>query len=571
MLETLKTAFYPEGSPMLFNRLPRRVAGFAAAVFAASLLGGGAYDAEAANKRRKPEPEPPAPTLAGPAVLAVVSLAHQRVALYDAEGNVLRAPVSSGQTSLETPVGIYSVLQKEEEHYSNLYDDASMPFMQRITWSGIALHAGALPGYPASHGCVRMPYNFAKNIFGQTRLGLRVVISDTDVAPVAIQHAALFQPSAPGEAVARAEPTAYTPADEAEVGNPFMPDLQNWPSRQREQEELKTIAAEKAAEARIATEKAAPAAAELKKVTAETSKALRALRAAEGEKKAAEAKLAKVKKWLASAKRPREIKQAEAAKAKAETALANAESNLSVERVKAQPASDVLAAATQAAEAAEAEKAAAVKAAKDAELRLLPVSVFISRSTQRLYIRQGYEPVLDVPVAIRNPDRPIGTHVFTATDYAEGGNSMRWAAVSIAPPSASYTAYNYDDDDDDYYGYRKKRRKIVRSDAPPAPTDEAAASAALDRITIPPDAQERIAASVWPGSSLIISDEAASKETGKATDFIVLVSGYPQGGIQKRKKQPPSYYRFDDDDYYDNYYDRRRRRPYGGKGIFGFW
>lgn len=556
---------------MLFNRLPRRVAGFAAAVFAASLLGGGAYDAEAANKRRKPEPEPPAPTLAGPAVLAVVSLAHQRVALYDAEGNVLRAPVSSGQTSLETPVGIYSVLQKEEEHYSNLYDDASMPFMQRITWSGIALHAGALPGYPASHGCVRMPYNFAKNIFGQTRLGLRVVISDTDVAPVAIQHVALFQPSAPGEAVARAEPTAYTPADEAEAGNPFMPDLQNWPSRQREQEELKTIAAEKAAEARIATEKAAPAAAELKKVTAETSKALRALRAAEGEKKAAEAKLAKVTKWLASAKRPREIKQAEAAKAKAETALANAESNLSVERVKAQPASDVLAAATQAAEAAEAEKAAAVKAAKDAELRLLPVSVFISRSTQRLYIRQGYEPVLDVPVAIRNPDRPIGTHVFTATDYAEGGNSMRWAAVSIAPPSASYTAYNYDDDDDDYYGYRKKRRKIVRSDAPPAPTDEAAASAALDRITIPPDAQERIAASVWPGSSLIISDEAASKETGKATDFIVLVSGYPQGGIQKRKKQPPSYYRFDDDDYYDNYYDRRRRRPYGGKGIFGFW
>ena len=93
--------------------------------------------------------------------MAIVSLSNQRITIYDADGWILRAPVSSGQPGYETPAGIYSVIQKEEEHHSNLYDDASMPFMQRITWSGIALHAGLLPGYPASHGCVRMPFDFA--------------------------------------------------------------------------------------------------------------------------------------------------------------------------------------------------------------------------------------------------------------------------------------------------------------------------------------------------------------------------------------------------------------------------
>ena len=81
--------------------------------------------------------------------------------MYDADGWIFRAPVSSGQKGRETPAGIFSVIQKNAEHYSNLYDDAYMPHMQRITWSGIALHGGVLPGHPASHGCVRMPFDFA--------------------------------------------------------------------------------------------------------------------------------------------------------------------------------------------------------------------------------------------------------------------------------------------------------------------------------------------------------------------------------------------------------------------------
>src|SRR5262249_18283468 len=119
---------------------------------------------------------------------------------------------------------------------------------------------------------------------------------------------------------------------------------------------------------------------------------------------------------------------------------------------------------------------------------------------------------------------------------------------------------------------RPRRHRAPSRSAGPTPTDVGAASAALDRITIPPDAVQRISELVLPGSSLIVSDEEASKETGQQTDFIVLISREPQGGIQSRPRQAPYY-----DDYYGEYggyYDnprRYRRGPFGGRGLFGFW
>jgi lipoprotein-anchoring transpeptidase ErfK/SrfK len=108
--------------------------------------------------------------------MAIVSIKSQKVTIYDSDGWILRAPVSSGQKGRETPAGVFSVIQKDADHHSNLYDDAFMPHMQRITWSGIALHGGPLPGYPASHGCIRMPYDFAERLFEKTRPGMRVMI-----------------------------------------------------------------------------------------------------------------------------------------------------------------------------------------------------------------------------------------------------------------------------------------------------------------------------------------------------------------------------------------------------------
>ena len=159
---------------------------------------------------------------AGEPIIAVVSLRHQRIVVYDADGWILRAPVSSGQRGRETPAGIFSVIQKNAEHYSNLYDDAYMPHMQRITWSGIALHGGVLPGYPASHGCVRMPFDFAERLFDATRLGMRVIVAPGDAAPIDIVHPALLSPK-PGAALWR------QPVRRRRTRRPARPIRRDWP------------------------------------------------------------------------------------------------------------------------------------------------------------------------------------------------------------------------------------------------------------------------------------------------------------------------------------------------------
>ena len=129
-------------------------------------------------------------------IMAVVSIKSQNVTFYDAKGWTHRAPVSTGTRGRETPAGIFAVVEKNREHRSNMYDDAKMPHMQRITWNGIAMHGGPLPGYAASHGCVRMPFNFAAKVFNKTRIGMRVIISPDDAAPIDFFHPALFSPQA---------------------------------------------------------------------------------------------------------------------------------------------------------------------------------------------------------------------------------------------------------------------------------------------------------------------------------------------------------------------------------------
>src|SRR5580692_2850796 len=164
----------------------------------------------------------PAPTLEvtasrdiGEPIMAVVSIKSQRVTFYDSEGWIFKAPVSTGTTGRETPAGVFALLEKDKDHHSSMYDDAWMPNMQRITWNGIALHGGPLPGYAASHGCVRMPYDFAERLFDKTWIGMRVIISPNDAAPVDFTHPALFVPKA--KAVAAAPARAQTLAREAAV------------------------------------------------------------------------------------------------------------------------------------------------------------------------------------------------------------------------------------------------------------------------------------------------------------------------------------------------------------------
>src|SRR5437868_11265403 len=386
--------------------------------------------------------EATAPREAGEPIMAIVSIKSQQVTFYDADGWILRAPVSSGITGRETPAGVFAVIEKDKDHHSTMYDDAWMPNMQRITWNGIALHGGPLPGYAASHGCVRMPYDFAENLFDKTWIAMRVIISPNDTAPVGFSHKALFVPSA--EAVAAAAARAETLAREA---------------------------AEAAETADEAKEAAATAARQAASLTA-------SLRKLERLKTRADAELAFADKTLAAAKTDQAKARAEDLKQKASVKAAEAGTQFDTANAVAKSKLDAAAAAKDAAKAAQMKKADTAKAASEAKLALEPVSVYISRATQKLYVRRNthkpwpdggevFDATIEVPVTIRNPDTPIGTHVFTA--MARNGAGLRWTAVTV-------------DNGDD-------------------------AKDALDRITIPQDVLDRVAPTALPRSSIIVSDE----------------------------------------------------------------
>jgi L,D-transpeptidase-like protein len=423
----------------------------------------------------------------GEPIMAIVSLRSQRITVYDASGWIMRAPVSSGQKGRETPAGIFSVIQKEAEHYSNLYDDAFMPHMQRITWSGIALHGGVLPGYPASHGCVRMPFEFAERLFDLTRVGLRVIVAPTDVAPAKITHPVLFQAKRGAGALAAAR---ITEADEA---------------------------AKKADQARFAAGTA----------YRDVTRAMMPVRMAEILRLRAEKELLAAETALGTAGSVEAKEQAEGAKVRALAKIAELQEQWAAAKADLQPKLDALTAAREAVTAAETARARAAELAREAARELEPASILISRKTQRLYIRQGYEAIFDGPVTILDPDRPIGTHVFTAMERTSGDANIRWNVVSLR-------GEGLDD------GSIEPRGLLLRGngrDVKPVPTEPTNAKTALDRIVIPQDVLERIPGMV-PRSSLIITDEALSTETGKGTEFVVLLSGEPQGGIKFRRRGP---------------------------------
>ncbi|MFT3730697.1 MAG: L,D-transpeptidase family protein [Hyphomicrobium sp.] len=544
------------------QQLLSRIATFALAVMALSA----ALDTAEAGKRRPRDIEDtPQDTLAGSPVMAIVSIKDQRVTIYDANGGTSTARVSSGRTGYETPVGVYSVLQKEEEHYSNLYDDASMPFMQRLTWSGVALHAGQLPGYPASHGCVRMPDSFAQRLFPQTKIGMRVIVAYDDTAPAEISHPLLMKPT-PLQATqsAVAIPMSYQDPyqDDDTSTSAFTPDLRNWPARQAEFNALKSLADGK----QILADAAIDQAKEMEQLIADKKeprdRAAKGVRKAEAAKTAADKRVANIDKSLADAKSDKAKKRWSDEKARAAKAADNASAKLAAASDALKAAEAELQKATDVAAPALAARDAAVAALNGAKRKTLPLSIFISLKSQRLYVRQGHEPVFDAPVTIADPEKPIGTHVFTAVNYTDGGKNVRWTAVSLEHRDKDY-AFNDD-----------RRQRLSDADSPPL-TDVGEAGAALDRITISPDVAAKLSSAVWPGTSLIVSDEPASKETGKATDFVVLISTEPQGGIKKRPKQ---FFRGDNfmsdsaDDFYYGYdrYGRRQMYP-RQKSFFGWW
>lgn len=461
----------------------------------------------------------------GPLTL-VVSIRDQKLSVYSGTEQIARVPVSTGQRGYETPTGIFSVIQKARIHYSNLYESAPMPFMQRLTWSGVAMHAGLLPGYPASHGCVRLPQGFASRLFAMTRLGTRVVVAQSDVAPEPVDHP-LLAALAPGEGAsptfARAahplpgEPMWLGGAHEAGAVPPTDP------TELRPETPAKSLLAKAnqgvaARTAELAVERAAKvAAARRLEDAAELVKGAReALRLGRAELAKAEAQARRAAAEVGSMQRQNtDLLRATAdpsgdparmqledwlflvlVQARQGSAAARDEVNAKAETLQEIAGELTTAEASRAEIQRQGEKTtqrvkraeeALQQARRDLAKRQRPVTLFVSRTSGKLYVRQGFEPLLEASVTIAGPDTPIGTHVLTAV-VGEAGGPVRWTAVTVPTPAFD---------------------------------TEARAAAALDRLVLSEDVKEQLEGLVKVGASLILSDHPLSRETGIRTDLIV--------------------------------------------------
>jgi L,D-transpeptidase-like protein len=359
-----------------------------------------------------------------------ISINQQKLHLYSDGAHVADTSIATGVPSLPTPLGIFSVIQKQVFHRSSIYNDAPMPYMQRITWSGVAMHEGESIGHRASHGCIRMPHDFAVRLYRLTKLNTRVIIANPELKPSEFANPHLF--------VHKEKP----PEVAAPVDNGV--DI--------------TKPAELAVHANMLTPLV-----------------------------------------LSDVVTPQAVAPALKIDQKTETAVPAADPGVPGAAAPPAPPSSI--------------DLARVAAKK------IPISIFVSRKRQRLYIRQDFEPLFDVPVTIADRESPLGTHVFTALEFIGPEHTiLRWNVVSLLGEPPKHVRHV--EERRDRHG-RVRRREIEEERSSDTPPPQGPAQV-LARIEIPPEVSEAIAQMVIPGSSLIISDKCLGDETGEGTDFIVV-------------------------------------------------
>ncbi|MGA7998382.1 MAG: L,D-transpeptidase [Bradyrhizobium sp.] len=482
----------------------------------------------------------------GPVIIAI-SIEKQNLKIYDANGFFAEAPVSTGMKGHPTPMGVFSVIQKQKLHHSNIYSGAPMPYMQRITWSGIAIHAGVLPGYPASHGCIRMPMAFAMKMWNWTRMGARVVVTPGEMSPASFSHPLLVaqkvtpQPAAEPQADAPPAPKsdkaseADTPIkatiSEAKLelrstvghANRAQPIIGEPPASTSLREQTHT------ADASGGTPMAQPAVAISDAVSsggnatphegprAEGAPAS-ASDAASGQ--AADASKADVKPDAAKTDvttTGSTIVEDRPAEKKVEARVDDFKTGDAVKTATA-VSPTVPDAKKDQARLSDPAKAAAGKndpAASAAPKRSGQIAVFVSRKDSKLYVRQNFAPLFDAPVTIAPSGRPLGTHVFTAEIDRNDANIVHWSVVSLPSRRAERR------DEEERASRRRKTATVAVAEPKPSPVPDSPGEA-LDRVTIPADAMARITDALSTGASIIVSDQGINAgETGEGTDFIV--------------------------------------------------
>jgi hypothetical protein len=450
-----------------------------------------------------------------PPLLAIISLADQRMTLHAGGAQIAETSISSGQSGHRTPTGLFSIIQKNRHHESNIYSGAPMPFMQRLTWSGIALHEGVVPGYPASHGCIRLPGAFAQQLWGMTKLGVRVVVAPHRTAPTSISHPALPTPRfAPVDAT---QTVSSNPATGPALG--MVPGVALISSAQAAPISSATLAMQSPFEfARTLKATSTRRAADAAKV-AQTAFGVAATQASEANaalarKQTAAAKLARLRAQIAHAERAFDDARTPEAADAANLLGLDAFDQLDVAAHELEIATDddatqgsAALSAAQAARVADHARDDAEATLQDANRRSEPVNVLISRKERMVFVRQGFTPIFEAPITIRDADDSIGTHLYMVNGTTASDTDISWIAVTV-PETAAATDTPV-----------RARQSSV---APRPSRHRDTAASALDRIEWSDDARRFVAERLWVGASLTISDYGISTETGKGTDFVVL-------------------------------------------------
>ncbi|MGH6673681.1 MAG: L,D-transpeptidase family protein [Xanthobacteraceae bacterium] len=444
-----------------------------------------------------------------------ISIDQQRLHFYSDGVHIADEPVATGVPGHLTPLGIFSVIQRDRYHHSNIYDNAPMPFMQRITWSGVALHEGPGVGHEASHGCIRMPGNFAARLWMLPTMGMRVVIARPELRPIDFADPHLFvhqdTPIAPSVTLRPTIETAQVvkpgtrtdvpdpPAGESAVASPAIGPNTN--------SAVGSVATSPASSASAGTNKAATNGAEQPALAATVKDAEAAVTQPANATSAAPVALVVRASAMQSAPVP------------AQSASAVALPNLA-------PASPVTA---DTASVPTAPPDVTTPSVDDVPLPPIrpaqiakgygPIAIFISRKEKRIYVRQNFTPLFNAPVTIEHPDQPLGTYLFTAMDYLPDHSTFRWTVVALPPAPATRWAERWKYVRDPYGRLRRVRveEKVAAPvSSPDTPQD------ALARIQIPEDVIDQISQLIVSGSSLIVSDQGLGPETGRGTDFIVI-------------------------------------------------
>jgi lipoprotein-anchoring transpeptidase ErfK/SrfK len=429
-----------------------------------------------------------------------VSINQQKLHLYSNGEKVTETLVATGVPQHPTPTGAFSVVQKQLLHHSNIYSGAPMPFMERITWSGVALHEGVNLGHPASHGCIRMSHDFAVRLYAVSKLGAEVFISNAELAPQEFADPHLFvhkDPTPPVPVLAAASVTL--PSALAQDSRTVTDAAAVETVREAKPVADAAIAADPIRDDKPAADIVAPA--DIARADKPAFESTVAADTAHNKQAAAE--------------------NTSAADSAHNTKVAAEASSMRVigDQLLPTPAPSWPASAmAMPLRSATANPAAAPKPAPPiaavTHMSKSPIAIFVSRKTSKIYVRQDFEPVFSAPITVEQPGQPLGTFVFTALDYLPDRSGFVWNVVSMPGERAKPKPVAK-------LPLRTRRDEIAVKDVDVPPPEGPAE--ALARIEIPQDTIDRISQMIVPGSSLILSDQGLGDETGEGTNFVVVM------------------------------------------------